>query len=107
MPFRLRVSTVASAGSELIVSGALLEGAYSGPESVMLCDKSGKWISAQVLQHEVIRPKNWLVIAGDGSTLVLHINLPPTFELDSAQSVVGRGVAVPQRTSHRHNGCFI
>jgi hypothetical protein len=58
----------------------------------MLYDKSGKWISAQVLQHEVIRPRNWPVIAGDGSTLVLHINLPPTFELDSAQSVVGRGV---------------
>jgi hypothetical protein len=93
MPFRLRVSTVASADSTLVVSGALVEGAYSGPEWVMLCDKSGQWISAQVLQHEVIRPKSWPVVAGDGSTLVLHINLPrPDFKLDPAQSVVGRGV---------------
>lgn len=93
MPFRLRVSTVASAGSLLVVSGALLEGAYSGPEWVMLCDKSGEWMSAQVQQHEVIHPKRWPVVAGDGSTLVLHINLPrPTFELDPTKSVVGRGV---------------
>jgi hypothetical protein len=93
MPFRLRVSTVVSAQSTLVVSGKLLEGSYSGPEWVMLCDKSGEWISAQILEHEVIRPKNWPVSAGDGSTLVLHINQPRSnFELNQAQTVIGKGI---------------
>jgi hypothetical protein len=84
------------------VSGTLVEGAYSGPEAVKLCDKSGEWVSAQVLQHEVIRPKSWPVVAGDGSTLVLYISLPrPTFELDPAQSVVGRGVL--SQNEHRRD----
>jgi hypothetical protein len=92
MPFRLQVSNVTSAESTLVVSGALLEGNYAGPEWVTLCDKSGEWISAQVLQHEITHPKSWPVVAGDGSTLILHISLPrPNFELDTAQAVVGRG----------------
>jgi len=92
MPFRLQVLNIVSRGPTLVVSGVLLEGAYSGPEWVMLCDKSGERISAQVIQHEIIRPKGWPVVAGDGSTLVLHINLPrPTFEMDQAQGIAGLG----------------
>jgi len=92
MPFRLRVSNVVCAESTLEVSGTLLEGTYNGPEWVTLCDKTGEWISAQVLQHGVIRPKSWPVVAGDGSSLILRISLPrPNFDLDTAQAVVGRG----------------
>ena len=92
MPFRLRVSNVTSAKSTLVVSGTLLEGTYGGPEWVTLCDKSGEWTSTQILQHEITRPKSWPVVAGDGSTLILHISAPhPNFELDRAQAVIGRG----------------
>lgn len=92
MAFRFRVDTVVSGQSELVVSGALLDGTYSGPEWVRLRDKSGVWTSATVLQHEIIRPGSWPVVAGDGSVLVLHIATPsPTFELDQAESIVSRG----------------
>lgn len=92
MPFRLRVSTVSSSKSALLVSGVVVEGSYVGPESVMLCDKSGEWISSAILQHEVVHPKTWPIVAGDGSMLVLHIRPPHSwFQLDRNQDVVGRG----------------
>src|SRR5579864_2502465 len=102
MAFRLRVSTFSNSKSTLVVSGSVIEGAYSGPEWVSLCDRSGEWISAPVLQHEVIHPKNWPIVAGDGSTLVLHIHLPrPNFTLDREQNVTGRGTL--SSNEHRLN----
>jgi len=92
MPFRLRVLSVAPSSSGLSVSGNLVEGTYYGPEVVLLCDRAGRWVSTGIVSHEVLLPKSWPIVPGDGSTLVLHVSLPsPTFELDRAQLVVGQG----------------
>jgi hypothetical protein len=74
------------------VSGELVEGTYSGPESVLLFDRTGSWVPSAIVSHEILLPKNWPVVPGDGSTLVLQIALPsPMFELDPAQAVIGQG----------------
>jgi hypothetical protein len=92
MPFKLRVSKVEHSSSEIKVTGELLEGAFRGPESILLCDRSGRWVSSQVIRHGVMLMKDWPVVPGDGSRLLLYIASPsPDFELDAAQPILGQG----------------
>jgi hypothetical protein len=78
--------------SEITVSGELVEGTYSGPEAVSVCDRNGRWVSSRVTHHEVMLLKDGPVVAGDGSTLVLYIAFPnPAFELDDSQFIAGQG----------------
>jgi len=88
----MRVSEVATSSSTLTLTGTLVSGVYAGPEVVVLYDRLGKGVSSTVLSHEVLHPKNWPLIPGDGSTLILRVASPaPTFELDQTQLVRGQG----------------
>ncbi len=88
----MQVSDVTYAASGLSVTGKLVDGAYIGPESVLLFDQAGRWIPSTVTHHEILLPKNWPVRPNDGSTLILHILRPsPGFELDRSKPVLGQG----------------
>src|SRR5262249_15686988 len=100
MPFRMRVSSARDNGADLSVSGRLIEGSYMGPEAIQLCDRSGQWVHSIVTQHAVELPKDWPVVPGHGSTLILTIAKPSSgFELDRSQLVVGLGAVI--RNSRR------
>ena len=92
MPFRMRVSSVLHKGLGLSISGQVVEGAYMGPEAVQLCDQNGRWAHSMITQHTIENPKDWPVIPGDGSTLILSIAMPSSgFKLDRSRLVVGQG----------------
>jgi len=100
MPFRLRVSSVLQKDLDLSISGQLVEGAYMGPEAVQLCHQDGRWAHSMIRQHTIENPKDWPVIPGDGSTLILSIAMPGAgFKLDRSQPVVGQGAVT--RNSNR------
>lgn len=88
----MQVSDVTYAVSGISVSGKLVDGAYVGPESVLLFDQTGRWVPSTITHHEILLPKDWPIRPDDGSTLILHILKPsPDFELDRSQLVLGQG----------------
>jgi hypothetical protein len=92
MPFRLRVLKVEYAAPDISISGELIEGAYGGPQAVSLCARGGQWSTVPVTHHELLFPKGWPAVTGDGATLILHVPAPsPEFLLDDSQLVIGRG----------------
>ena len=92
MPFRMRVSSVVDKGPELSLQGQLVEGSYMGPETVQMCDQNGRWAHSMIIQHSINLPKDWPVVPGDGSTLILSIAKPSSeFKLDLSQLVIGDG----------------
>ena len=95
MPFRMRVSGVSDEGTDLSVSGQLVEGSYMGPEAVSLCGLNGQWANAMVTHHAIEFPKDWPVVPDDGSTLILNIPKPHAgFILNRSQLVVGQGSVI-------------
>jgi hypothetical protein len=88
----MKVSGVSSNCTDFLISGHLIDGSYMGPEAVLLCDKNGDWVHSVVTQHSIESLKNWPVVPGDGSVLILSISSPRAgFALDTAQLVVGQG----------------
>jgi len=59
MPFKLRVTKIEHSASDISVSGELVEGSYSGPEVVSLCDQNGRWNLSQINGHGVLLPNGW------------------------------------------------
>src|SRR5882724_5977438 len=93
MPFKMRVSGVSEMEGDLSVSGQLIDGAYAGPEAVLICGQDCRWVRSMITQHAIKFPKGWPVVPDDGSTLILSIAKPHDgFKLDRAQLVVGHGV---------------
>ena len=92
MPFRLLIADVNDKGADLSISGQLVDGSFAGPEAVVLCGQDGQWVHSTVAQHSVLLPKDWPVVPGDGSTLVLSIPKPKGgFKLNRQELVVGQG----------------
>jgi hypothetical protein len=92
MPFRMRVSNVVDHGLGLLLHGQLVEGSYMGPENVQMCDENGRWVHSTITQHSIESPKDWPVVPGDGSTLILSIAKPSSeFKLDHSRFVIGHG----------------
>src|ERR1700734_689221 len=93
MPFKMRVSGVSEMGADLSVSGQLIDGAYAGPEAVVICGQDSQWVGSMITQHAIKLPKGWPVVPDDGSTLILSIAKPHDgFKLDRAELIVGQGV---------------
>lgn len=89
----MRVSGVSEKGADLSVSGQLIDGAYAGPEAVIICGQDSQWVVSMITQHAIKFPKGWPVVPDDGSTLILSIAKPHDgFNLDRAQLIVGHGV---------------
>ncbi|MFN7922738.1 MAG: hypothetical protein U0Q16_21715 [Bryobacteraceae bacterium] len=84
--------SVSDKGADLLISGQVEEGAYMGPEVVRLCDRNGRRVHSMVTQHAIESPRDWPLVPGDGSTLILSVAKPSSgFALDSSQLVAGQG----------------
>jgi hypothetical protein len=92
VPFRLKISSVEYADSETHISGKIIEGAYSGPESIIFVDQRGEEHSAWVTNHGVHHPEGWPVEPTHDTLLILSIAAPsPGIEVDETRPVIGCG----------------
>lgn len=93
MPFKLQISGVEYRGSEIAISGKLLEGAYAGPEAVVIRGEDGLPVTVAVTHHSLYLPKDWPVLPSHDTTiLTLSIDAPSSaFRVDESQPVIGRG----------------
>jgi hypothetical protein len=92
MPFKLKVSSVEYQGDEIEISGRLIEGAYAGPEAVIIHGQDGTSITAPVTHHILLLPEDWPILPSYDTTLTLSIAAPTSaFRVDESQIVIGLG----------------
>jgi len=92
MPFKLQISAVEYLGTEIAISGKLLEGAYSGPEAIFVAGKAGDSVTVPVTHHSLYLPKDWPVLPSHDTVLTLSIDTPCSdFRVDESQPIIGRG----------------
>jgi len=78
MPFTFETLHAKAAGRTLILRGKLLDGAFFGPENVVLRSARGEAFVSSVQSHEIERPIGWPVLPEHTSTvLVLVVGAPP------------------------------
>jgi hypothetical protein len=90
MSFRLRIDSVEHLGSETLLCGRLINGAYFGPQHVRLKDTAGNERTTTILAHGLINPEGWPVTADHDTQLRLYIPTPP-FAIDTKSPVDGLG----------------
>ena len=92
MPFRLKISSVEYTDSEIHIGGKIVEGAYSGPESITFVDRSGEEQAAWAIHHAIHHPEGWPVTPAHDTLLILSIDTPgPGVEVDETRPVIGCG----------------
>jgi len=92
MSFRLRIDSVKYLGSETLICGRLIEGAYFGPQYVRLKDTAGNEWTTTILSHRLISPEGWPVTADHDSQLQLNVSTPsPPFAIDTRSPLEGLG----------------
>jgi hypothetical protein len=92
MPFKLKISSVEYQDAEIAISGRLVEGAYAGPEAVIIHGQDRTSITTPVTQHSLYLPENWPVLPSHDTILTLSIDAPSSsFRVDESQPVIGLG----------------
>src|SRR5262245_48890270 len=100
MSFRLCIDKIENRGSETIITGRLIDGAYFGPQSIRLTDMTGTVHTASILTHGLIDPKGWPVTAEHDTQLQLYIATPAApFTIDPKCPIEGVGHVAPRRDS--------
>ena len=92
MSFRLRIDSVANVGSETLIRGQLIKGAYFGPQRVRLTDTAGNERITTISTHGLINPEGWPVTANHNTQLELYVRTPsPQFAIDTTCPLEGLG----------------
>ena len=92
MSFRLCIDSVENLGSETLICGRLIKGAYFGPQYVRLKDAAGNERTTTILTHGLINPEGWPVTADHDTQLQLYVPTPPPpFAIDTKSPVEGLG----------------
>lgn len=97
MPFELEIHRVEEGTGEAWVYGAIVSGAFSGPEAVRFVDDEGRERHSFVTSHGLENPSSWPVVPGDGTTVRLTIPLEGSVRIDSRQKLRGLGVVTRSR----------
>lgn len=92
MPFKLQIASVKYCDAEIAISGRLVEGAYAGPEAIVIHGQDGTSVVAIVTHHSLYLPQDWPVLPSHDTVLNLFINAPTSvFRVDESQPLIGRG----------------
>jgi hypothetical protein len=94
MPFVIQAIDATREGSELVVRGRLVEGAYFGPELVRLLTLDGQEYSTHIHSHGMELPEGWPVVPEHRRT-VLVLRIPAPAASMNIVSVTGLGTMVP------------
>jgi|SoiMethySBSTD1v2_1073268.scaffolds.fasta_scaffold1271525_1 hypothetical protein len=90
MPFKLEISSVEYCGAEIAISGRLVEGAYAGPEAVIICGQDGTSITAPVIYHSLYLPQGWPVLPSNDTILTLSMSVLNQEDFDFIQKFFDR-----------------
>lgn len=95
MPFTFEPLHAETDGCTLVLRGKLLDGAFFGPENVVLRSAGGETFMSKVQSHGIERPIGWPVLPEhDRTLLVLTVRAPP--EAFDVWRVEGIGVVDPR-----------
>jgi hypothetical protein len=97
MSFRLRIDGIEDLGGETRIRGRLLDGTFSGAESIRLQDASGRQWTAPIIGVEMSNTRGWPVTADHDALLDLYILTPASpFAINIDAPVESLGGVIPR-----------